>query len=595
VALLRALSSAADALRVPLPLVFVRPTEPGGLGHLASEPIASVAGAGLLSGRRPNELAFVAGHHMTFYRSDHYARVLHVEVQHLTTVFLAALKLGKTSLAVPSGLDHVVEDLGELVYEDPRVVDHLRKVVRMFVERGEAVDIAKWLAGAERTALRAGLLLSSDLSAARTIVPLIPEAPGDALGDLVTFAMSEPYFALRQKTGLALWPDDGRSNSEQPPALPVHSSQWPSAMTMRVASAPIEALRSVDVALDELDPPAPSERDAFRSVEIPIVDVGASAQPTEHGPSLAALQRNIHATDPDRARYVAAVRCFRGEVGVSDADRAAAIELAGEAWGADSCAGDSDWDRVIRDPGEFGVIGALLEALLPAIRAAVPRTPEDYGYARSGTLDNTVPVAAALRSTSRRLLTPAPLIFALDDATQHAARPPSDPPITLVSLERFATARATERVFFAAEHLAYFRPERSVRVLVPGPGLLADLVAHVAAFCAGRGAKADRTALASSVIAALETNGTVRAVVEERAKAVDPEQIAERVWAWCLAAERTAARAGLFAATDFEAARTVLSWNRGAPSLVPADEKLEMLANLAITPAFGEARARARR
>src|SRR5688572_9580900 len=56
VALARALAAAAFALRVPAPRIFLRPDLPGGLAHLPSNPIATLAGGSVLQGFGLHEL-----------------------------------------------------------------------------------------------------------------------------------------------------------------------------------------------------------------------------------------------------------------------------------------------------------------------------------------------------------------------------------------------------------------------------------------------------------------------------------------------------------------------------------------------------------
>ncbi|MDO9019269.1 MAG: hypothetical protein Q8S73_07535 [Deltaproteobacteria bacterium] len=207
VALVRSLAQSSQALNLPLPSIFLKPQQQGGLGYVPSEPIASFAGAGLLSGLRPEELAFVAAKHMTYYRNEHYIRVLLPTTQELTVMLLAAIKLVKSDQDVPAESAQAAQTLAPLLATDPIAVEGLRKVVRYFLEQGGASNIKKWYQSVELTAARAGFLMCGDLEIARKMLALEPGLPGDLapaekLKDVVQFSMSETYFSLREGLGI---------------------------------------------------------------------------------------------------------------------------------------------------------------------------------------------------------------------------------------------------------------------------------------------------------------------------------------------------------------------------------------------------------
>jgi hypothetical protein len=216
VAVVRALGAAAFALDAPVPLIFVSPAKSGSIEGLPTDPIASVAGGRVATGRSLEELAFLAGHHMARYRASQYVRLLYSDsLPEMTALFAAALRAARPSLAVDEQVAQVGERLREMLSRDPGALARLERVVQLFVDRGAPVDIGRWIAGAERTCLRAALLLGGDLQVAGRCLAEMQSVPEDALADLTTFAMSEAYFALRQLTGIALWPD-----RETPSAVP---------------------------------------------------------------------------------------------------------------------------------------------------------------------------------------------------------------------------------------------------------------------------------------------------------------------------------------------------------------------------------------
>lgn len=207
VALVRSLASSSTALNLPLPSIFLKPQQQGGLGFVPSDPIASFAGSGLLSGLRPEELSFVAAKHMTYYRNEHYIRVLLPTTQELTIMLLAAVKLVKSDQDVPVDAAQAAQTLAPLMAADPVAVEGLRKVVRYFLEQGGSSNIKKWYQSVELTAARAGFLMCGDLEITRKMLALEPGLPGDLapaekLKDVIQFSMSETYFSLREALGI---------------------------------------------------------------------------------------------------------------------------------------------------------------------------------------------------------------------------------------------------------------------------------------------------------------------------------------------------------------------------------------------------------
>jgi hypothetical protein len=209
VSLVKALGKTATALSLPTPWIFLQPGKAGGLGHVPSDPIASVAGNSLLSGLKPEELAFVAAKHMAMYRNEHYIRVLFPSVQEITAIYLACIRLVKPDQEVPPEALQTAQDLGPRVAQDPLAVEGLRKVVKVLLDQGGTANIKRWYQAVELTAARAGLLLAGDLEVAKKMLALEPGLPGDAppaekLKDLTLFSLSEDYFTLREALGITL-------------------------------------------------------------------------------------------------------------------------------------------------------------------------------------------------------------------------------------------------------------------------------------------------------------------------------------------------------------------------------------------------------
>ncbi|WP_394829493.1 hypothetical protein [Pendulispora albinea] len=202
---------AAQVLGVQAPELYVRTDIAGSLLAVPYSPPASVAGQTILSGFTPQELTFIVGKHLTYYRGGHYMRNLFPSLNELKVMLFAAVKIVKPNFNVPSDVAEGVKGAAaELVkYMQPIQRDSLRVIVERFIEEGMKVDLKKWAQTVEVTAMRAGLLLCADLEIAKKIIVAEPQLPGDMapqdkLKELVLFSVSEPYFNLRETLGIAV-------------------------------------------------------------------------------------------------------------------------------------------------------------------------------------------------------------------------------------------------------------------------------------------------------------------------------------------------------------------------------------------------------
>jgi hypothetical protein len=93
---------------------------------------------------------------------------------------------------------------------EPADHDNLRLVVRRFLDTGAEADLQKWVHGAERTAIRAGLVACcGSLETAAKLLRAEPESPGglstsEKLAELATYAVSEQFFSVRRALGMAI-------------------------------------------------------------------------------------------------------------------------------------------------------------------------------------------------------------------------------------------------------------------------------------------------------------------------------------------------------------------------------------------------------
>ena len=149
---------AAQVLGVPLPELYVRNDVPGALAAVPASPPASVAGATVLTGFAPQELTFIVGKHLSYYRGEHYIKNLFPTLNELKVLLFAAVKVIVADFNVPPEMAQAVNQTAAelLKYMQPVQRDGLRIVVQRFVEDGARADLKKWMQMVEVTACRAG-------------------------------------------------------------------------------------------------------------------------------------------------------------------------------------------------------------------------------------------------------------------------------------------------------------------------------------------------------------------------------------------------------------------------------------------------------
>jgi tetratricopeptide (TPR) repeat protein len=203
---------AAQVLNLPVvPDLYIQKSRPGGLHFAITEPMATVCGAGLLSGYSKQELLFVVGTHLTYYRPEHYIRWALPTQGELKMLLLAAIKIGAPESQLPKDETGVLDEYVNVLQTTLQPVEreYLIKVVTRFIKKNEVVDIEKWIRCVELTGCRAGLLLCNDIEvAARMIqsdVTTVDDIPDkEKIKELILFSVSEEYFRLREHLGITI-------------------------------------------------------------------------------------------------------------------------------------------------------------------------------------------------------------------------------------------------------------------------------------------------------------------------------------------------------------------------------------------------------
>jgi len=203
----RCFSWAAALLGMQSPALFADPSSPSTLEMVPGLPPATRIGKLGLSGRSAHELAFLAGRHLSYYREEHFVRILLPAVSDLEDIFLAALSIGNPGLPLSSQIKNRVVPIAKAIEPilEPAAVDRLRGHFLRFVEEGGRTNLQRWASSVDRTANRVGLLLCNDLRSAQAMLAIeSPAQVDERLDDLLSFVVSDRYAKLRRQIGVAI-------------------------------------------------------------------------------------------------------------------------------------------------------------------------------------------------------------------------------------------------------------------------------------------------------------------------------------------------------------------------------------------------------
>jgi tetratricopeptide (TPR) repeat protein len=202
---------AAQVLGITPPDLYVRNDVPGSIVAVPSTPPASVAGQTVLSGFQPHELVFICGKHLAYYRGEHYIKTLFPTQSELTIMLFAGVMIAAPNTPMPADMAQQIRATAQELakFMQPVQLEHLRLVVKRWLDEGAKANIKRWNQAVELTAARAGLLICGDLEIAKKIISAEPQLPGDLspadkMKDLLVFTASEHYSELRKALGVAI-------------------------------------------------------------------------------------------------------------------------------------------------------------------------------------------------------------------------------------------------------------------------------------------------------------------------------------------------------------------------------------------------------
>ncbi len=203
---------AAGVLGLSPPVTYENRNDPGGLSFLHAQPPAIVLGMAALDAEVPPQAAgFIAARHLTYFQPGFYLRQLVPTATGLKSWLFAAIKLIVTQFPVAADLEGPVTEAQRALEKhlSANAKDELTRLVGKLLQSGASLDLKRWIAAVDLTADRAGFFIAHDLETAVEIVRASDEgssavAAPERLKELVLFAVSKHYFALRAHSGITI-------------------------------------------------------------------------------------------------------------------------------------------------------------------------------------------------------------------------------------------------------------------------------------------------------------------------------------------------------------------------------------------------------
>ena len=195
--------------QVPLPDVYYRKADPGGLSLMLTAPPSIGVGKAALAGGPAQALAFLAARHLSYFRPGHNLRHLLPSGSGLRVWLLAAIKLATPQFPVPGSLSKKVDKALSALQKhvDAGARSKLDGLVQKLLAAAPELDMKKWVAAVDLTADRVGFVMANDLELTAAVIKASPDEEAvqkERLKELYLYSVSEAYLQLRHKIGLAI-------------------------------------------------------------------------------------------------------------------------------------------------------------------------------------------------------------------------------------------------------------------------------------------------------------------------------------------------------------------------------------------------------
>ncbi len=202
----RALAWAATVLGMPTPSIYADVEREVAFQHVLDVPPYTLVGKGALAGRTQMESAFLAARHMTHYRAEFFVKVLAPGLGDLEDLFLAALLIASPGLPLAAHVRARVAPISNALEPmlDAERKDAVRQQFKAFVADGGRTNLLRYKDSVDKTACRAGLLLSGDLGCAARLLASEEGPEGPLRADLLSFVISDRHAQLRRRLGIAV-------------------------------------------------------------------------------------------------------------------------------------------------------------------------------------------------------------------------------------------------------------------------------------------------------------------------------------------------------------------------------------------------------
>jgi tetratricopeptide (TPR) repeat protein len=202
---------ASGVTLIPLPPVFYREADAGGVSFLFTQPPALGVGQAAFQSAPDQALAFIAGQKLSYLRPGHYMRQLVPTGSGLRAWLLSAIRLANPRFPVPEPMREQVERnrdaLGNTLSVPQQQV--LTSMIEKLLKEQPELDMKRWALGVDLTADRIGFVLANSLDASVAVIRASSSdgsyaSERDRLKELYRFAVSPQYLALRQAIGVTI-------------------------------------------------------------------------------------------------------------------------------------------------------------------------------------------------------------------------------------------------------------------------------------------------------------------------------------------------------------------------------------------------------
>ncbi|MCA9601544.1 MAG: tetratricopeptide repeat protein, partial [Myxococcales bacterium] len=207
----QALRYASWLAEIPLPSLYRRANDQGGLSYLFTAPPGIGLGAGAYVSLPSHVVGFVAARHLAYLQPGHYVRYLVPTGTGLKSWLLAAIRVAQPAFPVPAEVESQVAEfqaalLGHLPQELRTV---LEKLVESLLANSPSLDLKRWIAAVDKTADRFGFVMANDLEHSIAVIAASPEESStvgrdERIRELQAYAASSQYIELRRRLGAQL-------------------------------------------------------------------------------------------------------------------------------------------------------------------------------------------------------------------------------------------------------------------------------------------------------------------------------------------------------------------------------------------------------